>query len=43
MGVRVGLQRKVSTEKLVLLSCSVEDSLESLDCKEIEPVNPEGN
>ena len=43
MDVSVGPQRSLSTEKLVLLSCSVEDSLESLDCKEIEPVNPEGN
>ena len=35
---------KVSTEELMLLNCGVgEDSWESLDCKEIKPVNPKGN
>ena len=34
MDVRVGLQRKLSTEELMLLNCSVgEDSSESLGCK----------
>ena len=27
----------------MLLSCGVEDSWESLECKEIKPINPEGN
>ena len=35
---------KVSTEELMFLNCGVgEDSWESLDCKEIKPVNPKGN
>ena len=43
MDVRVGLQRKVSTEELMLLNCGVgEDSSEFLDCKEIKPVHPKG-
>ena len=34
----------MSTEELMLLNCGVgEDSWESLDCKEIKPVNPKGN
>ena len=39
MDVRVGLGRKLSAEKLMLLNCGVgEDSFESpLDCKEIQP------
>ena len=41
MDVRVGLQRKLSAEELMLL---LEKTLESpLDCKEIQPVNPTGN
>ena len=41
MDVRVGLWRKLSTEELMLLNCGVgEDSWESLDCKEIQPVHP---
>ena len=33
--------RKLSTEELTLLNCDVgEDSSESLDCKEIQPVHP---
>ena len=30
-------------EELMLLNCDVEDSGEFLHCKEIEPVNSEGN
>ena len=44
MDVRVGPQRKLSAEELILLNCGVETTLESpLDCKEIKPVNPKGN
>ena len=39
MDVRVGLWKKLSAKELMLLNCSVgEDSWESLDCKEIQPV-----
>ena len=35
---------KVSAEKLMLLNCGVEKTLESpLDCKEIQPVHPKAN
>ena len=41
MDVKVGLQRKLSAEELMLLNYGVgEDSWESLDCKEIQPVHP---
>ena len=51
MDVRVGLERKLSAEELMLLNCGVgEDSWESwdtfesaLDSKEIQPVHPKGN
>ena len=44
MDVKVGLWVKLSTEKLILLNCGVgEDSWESLDCKEIQPVHPKGD
>ena len=44
MDVRVGLQRKVSTEDLRLLNCDGGEDLESpLDLKKIQPVNPKGN
>ena len=44
MDVRVGLWRKLSSEKLMLLNCGVgEDPWESLDCKEIQPVHPKGD
>ena len=44
MDVRVGLWRKLSAEELMLLNCGVgEDSCESLDCKEIQPVHPKGD
>ena len=34
----------MSTEELMLLNCGVgEDSLESLDCKEIQPVHSKGD
>ena len=42
MDVRVG--PRLSAEELMLLNCGVgEDSLISLDFKEIKPVNPNGN
>ena len=40
MRVRVGPQRKLSAEELMLLNCGVESPLDS---KEIKPVNPKGN
>ena len=44
MDVRVGLWRKLSTEELMLSNCGVgEDSWESLDSKEIQPVHPKGD
>ena len=44
MNVRVGLERKLSTEELMLLNCGVEKTLENLlDCKEIQPVHPKGD
>ena len=43
MVVRVGLWRKLSSEKLMLLNCGVgEDSWESLGLQEIQPVHPKG-
>ena len=44
MDVRVGLQRKLSAEELMILNCGIGKTLESpLDCKEIKPVHPKGN
>ena len=44
MDVRVGLERKLSAEELMLLNCGVGKTLESpLDCKEIKPVHPKGD
>ena len=43
MDVRVGLQRKLSTEELMLLNGGVGEDDSSLDSKEIQPVNPKGN
>ena len=44
MDVRVGLWRKLSAKKLMLLNCGVrEDSWESLDYKEIQSVHPKGD
>ena len=41
MDVRVGLWRKLSTEKLMLLNYGVGEDFESpMDCKEIQPVHP---
>ena len=40
----VGLWRRLSAEELMLLNCGVgEDTWESLDCKEIQPVHSEGD
>ena len=44
MDVRVGLQRKLSAEELMLLNVVLEKTLESpLDCKGIQPVHPKGD
>ena len=44
MDVRVGLWRKLSTEKLMLLNCGVgEDSWESLGLQGDQPVHPKGD
>ena len=44
MDVRVGPKRKLSTNELMLLNCTLEKTLESpLDCKEIKPANPKVN
>ena len=44
MDLRVGLQRKLSTEELMLLNRGVRETLESLlDCKEIQLVHPKGD
>ena len=44
MDIRVGLWRKLSAEGLMLLKCGIgEDSWESLDCKEIQPVHSKGD
>ena len=40
MDVRVGLWRKLSAKKLILLNYGVEDSWCPLDYKEIQPVHP---
>ena len=43
MDLRVG-PRKLSAEKLMLLNCVLEKTLESpLDCKDIQPVHPKGD
>ena len=41
MDVRVGLWRRLSAKELMLLNCGPLES--SLDCREILPVNPQGN
>ena len=42
--MRVGLQRKLSTEELMFLTVVLENILESpLDCKEIQLVHPKGD
>ena len=44
MDVRVGLERKLSTDELMLFTVVLEKILESpLDCKEIQPAHPKGN
>ena len=45
IGLKVGLQRKLSAKELMLLNCGVgKETLESpLDCKEIQPVHPKGD
>ena len=44
MDVRVGLERKLSAEELMLLNCGVgEDSWESLGLQEVQPDHPKGN
>ena len=44
MDVRVGLWRRLSTEKLMLWTVVLEKTLESpLDCKEIQPVHSKGD
>ena len=44
MDVRVGLWRKLNAKELMLLNNGVEKTVESpLDCKEIQPVHPEGD
>ena len=42
MDVRVGLQRKLSAEELMLLKCGVGEDKSPLDCKEIQPVHAKG-
>ena len=43
MDVRVGLQRKLSAEELILFNLVFEETLQSpLDCKEIQPVHRKG-
>ena len=40
----MGIQRKLSTEELMLLNCSLGETLESpLGCKEIQSVHPNGD
>ena len=44
MDVKVGLERKLSAEELMLLSYDVgEDTRESLGIKDIQAVHPKGN
>ena len=44
MDVRVGLERKLSTEALMLLNCGVgEDPCESLGLQGVQPVHPKGD
>ena len=44
MDVRVGSQRRLSTEELMLSNVVLEKTLESpLDCKEIKPILKEFN
>ena len=44
MDVRVGPERRLSAEELMLSNCGAGEDFESLlDSKEIKPVNPKGN
>ena len=44
MDVRVGLERNLGAEELMVLTVVLEKTLESpLDCKDIQPVHPKGN
>ena len=44
MDVRAGQQKWLSTKELMHSTCGAgEDSWESLDCKDVKPVNPKGN
>ena len=44
MDMRVGTQKKLSAEELMLWTVVLEKILKSpLDCKEIQPVNPKEN
>ena len=43
MNVRVGPQRRLSTEDLMLSNCSVGEDSTPLDCKQTRSVNPKGN
>ena len=44
MDMRVGPERRLSTEELLLLNCGAGKTLESpLNSKEIKPVHPKGN
>ena len=44
MDVRIGLWRKLSAKKLMVLTVVLEKTLESpLDCEEIQPVHPKGD
>ena len=44
MAVRIGLQRKLSAEEMILLNCGVGEEFESpLDFKEIQPGHSEGD
>ena len=43
--MRIGSERKLSAEELMLLNCGVGEDLRvsPLDCNEIKPVNLKGN
>ena len=43
MDVRIGLQRKLSTEELMLLNCGVGEDFGLGLLKEIQPVHPKGD
>ena len=43
MDVRVGPERRLSTEELMLLNYGERVFENPLDCKEIKPINPKGN